>query len=372
MTELPGASRASGRAGGMCVAVIGCAIAGALHPAAAQTAVPAAAARDAVPAIIAAFASHDLVALSDAHGDTQAQAFLRDLVRAPGFADAVHDIVVEFGNARYQALVDRYVRGDDVPPRELQRVWQDVVTPNQIWADAAFFETVRAVNAARPPARRLRVLLGDPPIDWDAVRTREAFAPWLGMRESYPAALIQIEVLARQRKALIVYGDLHFQRRQLLSNFEMSDWRMQTIVSLIERSTAQRVFTIWAWRPPLADLVPDLASARGPAVFATRGTRLGAADVMRLAPEWTKARRFAVKQGQLVPVAEAQWASLAIEEQLDAVLYLGPTSGPEAAMPAQACADPGFLEERLRRIGVAGIPAFEADRVKAVCAAAPR
>lgn len=340
--------------------------------AAAQSAPATDSPREAIPAIIAAFATHDLVALNDAHGDARAQAFLRDLVRAPGFADAVDDIVVEFGNARYQSLVDRYVRGDDVAPGELPRAWQHVVTPNQIWADAALFNTVRAVNAARPPDRRLRVLLGDPPIDWDAVRTREAFTPWLAMRDSHPAALIQLEVLARQRKALIVYGKLHFQRRQILSNFEMSDWRMQTLVSLIERSTPQRVFTIWGWRGELAGLVPDAASFRGATLLTTRGTPLGAADVTRLSPEWTKARRFAVRQGQLAAVPESDWASLAIEDQLDAVLVLGTDRGGDAPVPPQACAEPGFLEERLRRIAVAGIPAFEAERVKAVCSAARR
>jgi hypothetical protein len=45
--------------------------------------------QDAASAIVAAFRTHDLVALSDAHGNAQAQAFLQALVRTPGFADAV-------------------------------------------------------------------------------------------------------------------------------------------------------------------------------------------------------------------------------------------------------------------------------------------
>ena len=50
------------------------------------------------------------------------------------------------------------------------------------------------------------------------------------MRDSYPAALIQIEVLAKRRRALLVYGQLHFQRLNVMSNLDMQDWRMQTIV----------------------------------------------------------------------------------------------------------------------------------------------
>jgi hypothetical protein len=65
------------------------------------------------------------------------------------------------------------------------------------------------------------------------------------MRDSYPAALIQVEVLAKRRRVLLVYGQLHFQRLNVMSNLDMQDWRMQTIVSLLERAGPTRVFTIW-------------------------------------------------------------------------------------------------------------------------------
>jgi hypothetical protein len=337
-------------------------------PSASQGTRPAPAAQEATRAILQAFATHDLVAMSDAHGDARAQDFLRHLIQQPGFADIVNDIVVEFGNARYQAIADQYVRGDDVPLSALQPGWQNVVTPNQIWADEAFFEVVRRVNAGRAPDRRLRVLMADPPIDWAAVRSREDHFQWLVMRDSFPAALIQVEVLAKRRKALIVYGHLHFQRRQIQSNFDMSDWRMQTIVSLIERSSPQRVFTIWRLGGELTDLVPESATFAGPTLLPTRNTSVGAADVARLSPAWTKAGRFAVRNGQLAPVPPAEWQSLAIEEQLDAVLYLGPlASARQASVPPRACAEPGFLQERLRRIALTGIPSLEADRVRQVC-----
>ena len=72
-----------------------------------------------VPAILDAFRLHEVVALGDAHGNQQARTFLKSLVRDPRFASTVNDIVVEFGNARYQSLVDRYVNGADVPPPSL-------------------------------------------------------------------------------------------------------------------------------------------------------------------------------------------------------------------------------------------------------------
>jgi hypothetical protein len=300
----------------------------------------------------------------------QTQSFLRALVRDTRFADAVNDIVVEVGNARYQDLMDRYVQGERVSIEQVRPAWQNTTVPNQIWADETLFASIRAINATRPPGRRLRVLLGDPPIDWDLVRTREDHFQWLAMRDSYPASLIQLEVLAKRRKALIVYGHLHFQRYQILSNLDMSDWRMQTIVSLIERSSPTRVFTIWRLDDELADAAPDLATWPVPAFTATAGSALGAADIARIHPT---PERFTFRGDERVAVPREQWASLPIEKQFDAVLYLGPRARmTRIATPIEACTGSGFVEERVRRIGVAGVPAFEADNIRKLCAARPR
>ena len=326
--------------------------------------------REPISGVMEAFKTHELVAISDPHGNAQTQTFLRALVGDPRFADAVNDIVVEVGSARYQDLMDRYVRGESVSLEQVRPAWQNTTVPNQIWADETLFASIRAINATRPPQRRLRVLLGDPPIDWDTVRTREEHFRWLAMRDSYPASVIQLEVLAKRRKALIVYGHLHFQRYQILSNLDMSDWRTQTIVSLIERSSPSRVFTIWRLDDELAGAVPDLASWPVPAFVTTAGTALGAADISVIHP--TPAR-FAFRGDERVPVPREQWASLPIEKQFDAVLYLGPRARMTGiALPVQACGGPGFVEERVRRITVAGVPAFEADNIRKLCANRPR
>jgi hypothetical protein len=46
---------------------------------------------DPIPAIVEAFQSHRVVAISDAHGNEQAQAFLISLVRDPRFSAVVND-----------------------------------------------------------------------------------------------------------------------------------------------------------------------------------------------------------------------------------------------------------------------------------------
>ena len=173
------------------------------------------------------------------------QTFIRQLIADPRFADLVDDIVVEVGNARYQPLVDDYVNGKAIDESALAEAWLNTTVANQISADVEWFRLVRQINRTRPAGRRMRILLGDPPIDWTKVQTREDHFKWLAQRDSFPAALVQTEVIAKERRALIVYGHLHFQRRQMSSNFFMDDWRAQTIVSLLERAGPTRVFTVW-------------------------------------------------------------------------------------------------------------------------------
>lgn len=113
-----------------------------------------------------------------------------------------------------------------------------------------------------------------------------------------------------------------------MSNFVMDDWRMQTVVSLLERSTPARIFTVWQFSDELAKLQPDVTAWPAPSIARVCGTRLGAADITQLMP--TRGR-MGMRDGRLAPVPKGEWRQLAIEDQLDAV------------------------------------PAFEADRARQVC-----
>ena len=103
------------------------------------------------------------------HGNAESQALFAALVRDSAFQALVSDIVVEFGNARYQDVVDRYVAGDDVLPDVLSRIWRETTQISGIWDLAMYAQmlaVVRDVNrgleprtedpgVARRPANRL-------------------------------------------------------------------------------------------------------------------------------------------------------------------------------------------------------------------------
>lgn len=329
--------------------------------------------RPAVPiepirAILDAFRTHAIVALSDAHGNAQAQAFLISLVRDSVFAATVNDIVVEFGSARYQDVSDRFVRGEDVPYESLRHVWQDTTQPspaNDLPINEEFFRAVRAVNTKLPRERQLRVLLGDPPIDWDRVKSPADHRRWIEMRETYPAALIQLEVLAKDRRALLVYGHGHFQRKNVASNFEMTDWRTQTIVSLLESAGPTKVFAIWR-ASNVAAIQPDAASWPGPSLALIRGTVIGAADASRF-HDWPA--RFTIRDGKPVAIPKSEYRLLPAEEQFDAVLYLGPSqTNTDSQLAPALCADADYMMMRINRMALVGLPPSEANRLKEYCA----
>jgi uncharacterized iron-regulated protein len=108
--------------------------------------------RSALDVIVDAFATHALVAVGEAHGNTRDHEFRLAVIRDPRLFARVDDVVVEFGNARYQRLVDGFVAGERVPDQSLRRVWQDTTAPHSVWDRPiyeAFFRAVRELNAVQ-------------------------------------------------------------------------------------------------------------------------------------------------------------------------------------------------------------------------------
>jgi hypothetical protein len=303
-----------------------------------------------ISGILDAFGSHQIVALGEGvHGNTQGHTFRLALIRDPRFAAVVNDIVVEFGSARYQAVMDRFVSGGDVPDAELRKAWQDT-TQGPLWDSPIyeeFFRAVRQVNVTLSSDRQLRVLLGDPPIDWETVKTPHDLARWIGLREQAVVDVIKREVLARNRRALVIYGDGHFVR---YTKWAGSDH--PTLVSMIERE-GTKAFSVWTnTTVELERMQWSIAFWSIPSLTLVRGTKLGTLNFkyfagMETAPPTT------------------------MEEQFDAVLYLGPPSSITLSeISAALCADADYTKMRLARLalGPGGPAGDDVARFKTHCA----
>jgi hypothetical protein len=231
--------------------------------------------------ILASFRTHTIVTITDPHGNEQVQAFILALIRDQRFRDLVDDVVIETASSRYQDVIDRFVRGDDVPRQLIRKAWEDHTVANSLGRQAEeLMQAVRAVNGSAKGTRKLRIIAGDPPIDWENITSQEDQFRWVGLRDSYPADLVRRQSVERGRRALVVYGQGHLQRHQVASNYDMSSWQAQTVVSLIEREArggcagVQHLDLGRSKRRPEGGCIVARAKPRHPERNDARGTRL--------------------------------------------------------------------------------------------------
>ena len=278
--------------------------------------------QDAAAYITSAFDRYPLVALSEFHGSADTKDFLARLIRQPGFAGKVNDIAIEFGNARYQAIVDRYIAGEPVVRENLRGTWENTTQISDIWSLPMYEEIladIRAVNATLPAGRRFRVLLGDPPIDWREV-TSPADDDMNDWRDAHFAWVVDTQVRAG-RKALIFVGGGHITRKVIFPNslIHLLDAAFpgQThVVSLVHAGTMNE------------DVAARLRSWPVPSAASVRGTWLGRLPVTAIG------NRFSTGT---------------VEEDIDAVLYLSERPLISVGPPVLDDADPRAPELQRRR-----------------------
>ena len=107
--------------------------------------------------------------------------------------------------------------------------------------------------------RRLRLLLADPPIEWENVRTPQDWIAWNSRRVVHAANLIRTEVLQPRRRALMVFGDGHHQRK-MEGAFDADMKPMLTLRNRIEQDEPGSVFSIWTNTTVPLELLDSSAS----------------------------------------------------------------------------------------------------------------
>jgi hypothetical protein len=321
---------------------------------------------DPIAGIVDAFRTSAIAAIADGtqHCDEQAHAFFRSLVADSRFRAIADDIVVEFGNSLYQSVMDSYLEGKPVAPEELQKIWQNTTQPHFAWdvpVYRQFFEAVRAANATSPGIRRLRVLLGDPPIDWAVVRSEQYLRDRISRRASYPADLIAREVLAKNRRALVIYGSGHLMRRAARLSDESNALPAESLVSRLERIGKTAIFTI-IMLTDLHRLQADATFWPVPSMSLLRGTLLGAVD-------FTKCVALPQEQDQSSIGGNAARVGH-LEDCFDAVIHAGPaTSITISQLTPEQCADSAYIAMRFERMSIIDSPQQKqvVDQLKRYC-----
>lgn len=194
-----------------------------------------------VQTLISAFDKADVVALGEAHGHFRKESDLRiALIRNPDFAKKVRSIVVEFASTTEQATLDRYIRGEEVSPVELARVWKNTTQAangNDIWdlpIYPEFFAAVRDVNQKLTPDQQIRALGADPGQESDLK---------LGGRDAAAVSVIEQQVLKKHGKVLVIFGAAHFYRTMDKDYFARTGDNTD-IVKMLEIDDPGRTFVV--------------------------------------------------------------------------------------------------------------------------------
>jgi hypothetical protein len=202
------------------------------------------------------FDTHPLIMFGELHRGQEIHVFLQQMLRDPRFICEADDVVVEFGNSRLQALADTYVSGGDVSLSQLQTIWRETAVP-LTWNSplyAQVFETLRDINAAHLCPHPVRILLGDPPLDWSKVQTAREYEPFTD-RDGHYADVVEREVLARQHRAFLIAGELHAMKR--IPKDLKSEPDELSVAGIIERRHPGALFCI------VSVPQPDAAKALG-------------------------------------------------------------------------------------------------------------
>jgi hypothetical protein len=289
-----------------------------------------------------------LVALGERHQLQEFHDFLTALLFHPDLPEPLTDIVVEFGNARHQEVADRFVMdGQPVANSDLQQIWRHTIGGGVLWdapVYAQFFRTVRAINKARPPRRRLRVLLGDPPFDHTRIRgvaDKGYVLNTVKQRDAHFAAVVEREVLARGRRALLIAGSGHL-LRGIQDGFKQSN-----AATLLERKHPGKLFVVdplvlppGTHRDALLHRVQDTTAGwPRPSCALLAGTWLG--GLKESCRPWINSMAY-----RAADAAAARYGA-----QADAVLYLGPGETLTASRADPAIYRSGEYATELKRLG---------------------
>ena len=300
----------------------------------------------AIPAILAAFDRYEVVAIPEAHGMKDVDDFILALIRDPSFPGKVNDIEVECGNSLYQPVLDRYIAGMDVPFAEVRKVWRNTTQPmcGQSGFFEEFFPLVRAINQKLPTTKRLRVLAGDPPIDWEKVKTAEE-ARRFGDRGTSIVSVMEKEALSKHRKALMLFGAFHLLHGtgSDVSTYEKDYPHITFVISDLGIYDTNRQdgsvspFALWPY----------------PSLALTKGSWLGAlprSDIFRTPINVDVDGDTCKVQLSLPPDQQKP-----IEDFVDALLYLGPQDFRlNEPMPADIALDADYMTELRRRESLIG------------------
>jgi hypothetical protein len=182
-------------------------------------------------------------------------------------------------------------------------------------------KTVKEINLKLAPGKKIRVLAGDPPIDWSKIKTLKDFFSNLSQRDVLPSQLAIQYGIDSLKKVLLIYGGEHLKK----TSDEKKDSTFWTIPYFINKKFPNSVITIGNF------ISEDHASgAKDPGIPLNSICDLNKSSL-----------------GGLSINNDTGSSSLQMKNIFDAVYYIGQSKNWETGQPSPI--DPLYWEELNRR-----------------------
>lgn len=280
--------------------------------------------------ILDLFESADVVLLGERPWSKLDSDLRNAVVRHPDFAKIVDDVVIEFASALHQDILDTYVLElKPVPAEELRKIWRDTTQPGT-WEPPVyreFIDVVRQANVMTPPEKRVRVVAGDPPIEWDKIHGWADTAPYRD-RIGHAVEVIGREVIEKKRRALVIYREENLPRGM--------SGRRGNMTNRLEAAHPGSKILVIATVPDASKAVPELEKS---------------IDISKR-PTLVKLSRSSIGLWPAKMIFENAKGSL--KQMADGLLYMGNLRDRRIRPPHDAASDTAYVREILRRRSIVG------------------
>ena len=183
----------------------------------------------------------------------------------------------------------------------------------------AFYEAVREVNMKHTCPHPVRLVLGDPDMDWAKIDTVEQLKA-VPDRDQFFADVVEREVLAKKHRALLISGALHalksYPKREPGDDAGFSE---PSAAQLIERKRPGSIFIVGLVTTPAA--AETMKMPPPPSFRVVKGSALEKLSFSIIAPAWDAKPVIVNGKHDWELTDSNAWASMG--KVVDGVLYLG-------------------------------------------------
>lgn len=304
-------------------------------------------------AILQLFKQFPIVAIGEGqHNSKLTFEWLTTLIDERQFSDFVQNIVVEFGASEYQWVMDDFVNNKDIPDSLFKKCWRET-TQIMVWDNPIyeqFFKVVRKKNKSLPQEKRIRVLLGDASFGTKTMGDEHSFQ------------IVEKEVIQKKQTALLIYGDLHFVRKDIFTNYaDPKDVRREflNIIQILDIQYPGKSFCIWGSVNTNDSITKNIIrneNIKIPCLIHIKNTELGHVDFRTFYPYPTDFRTDHLGKD----IEKDAHIQMPMKQIVDGILFRGNWEAQNqiAPRPDNIYADTNYLNELIRREQLVNIPNY--------------